>query len=588
MLVHAFLSIALATLIRESAGKITASVGEVNQTYDFVVVGGGTAGLVIANRLTEEDFTVLVLEAGGDHSQDMNITIPFFCQNAAPFTEYDWNYTTVPQNNLENRELVYPRGFLLGGSSSINYMAYTRASKEDWDLFETETGDGGWSWDAIQKYIFRNEKLTPPADHRNVRGEINPAIHGHHGVNKDSLPGFIDSFDTMVIQVSNELPEIFPYNSDPNGPVNLGLGWDLGTMFNGSRSSSATSYLAPQFASRQNLDVLIGARVTKILPSPNSTDQRPNFSVVEFLHNGDDLSVQTVTASKEIILSAGSINTPVILLHSGIGDTSELLAMNITPIVNASSVGKNLTDHPIVGNTWLVNSTETYERFTRNATKLAELVEEWNNSRTGPLVDTVVNQLAWLRLPDIDPAEDPSAGPDSAHFELLFANGVILTAPPAEGNFMGISAALVTPTSRGTVTINSTNPLDPPLINPNFLDTKFDKNAMRSAVLAARNFAAAPVFSDYIISSTTNSTTDAEIDAYIQSMAESVFHPVSTAKMSPADAEYGVVDPDLKVKGVTGLRIVDASVLPHIPAAHPQAVVYIFAERGSDLIKESW
>ncbi|KAE9395911.1 aryl-alcohol oxidase-like protein [Gymnopus androsaceus JB14] len=579
MLLHAFLSISLTTLIRESIGKITASVGEINQTYDFVVVGGGTAGLVIANRLTEEDFTVLVLEAGGDHSEDMNITIPFFVTNAAPFTEYDWNYTTVPQNNLENRQLAYPRGFLLGGSSSINSMAYTRASKEDWDLFAKETGDGGWSWDAMQKYIFRNEKLTPPADHRNTAGEINPAIHGHHGLNKDSLPGFIDSFDRMVIQVSNELPETFPYNSDPNGPVGL-----VGTVSNGSRSSSATSYLAPQFASRRNLDVLIGARVTRILPSPNSTAKRPNFSVVEFLQDGMNW---TTTASKEIILSAGSINTPAILLHSGIGDASELLAMNITPIVNASSVGKNLTDHLFVSNTWLVNSTETFERFTRNATKLAELVEEWNNSRTGPLVNHISNQLAWLRLPDIDPAEDPSAGPNSPHLELLIANGGAIP-PPPEGNFMRISAALVTPTSRGAVTINSSNPLDPPLINPNFLDTEFDKSAIRSAVLTARKFTTAPVFSDYIISSTTNSTTDAEIDAYIQSMAESVDHPVSTAKMSPVDAEYGVVDPDLKVKGVTGLRIIDASVLPHIPAAHTQVSVYLFAERGSDLIKKSW
>ncbi|KAE9395797.1 aryl-alcohol oxidase-like protein [Gymnopus androsaceus JB14] len=584
MLVHAFLSIALATLIKKSVGKITASIGEVNQTYDFVIVGGGTAGLVIANRLTEEDFTVLVLEAGGEHSQDINIAIPFFCQQASPFTEYDWNYTTVPQSNLENRQLIYPRGFLLGGSSSINYMAYTRASKEDWDLFATETGDEGWSWDAIQKYIYKNEKLTQPADHRNTTGEVNPAIHGHHGVNKDSLPGFINSFDNMVIQVSNELPELFPYNSDPNSPVNLGLGWFLGTMFNGSRSSSATSYLAPKFASRQNLDVLIGARVTRILPSPNSTDQRPNFSVVEFLHDGMN---QRVTASKEIILSAGSVNTPAILLHSGIGDASELLAMNITPIVNASSVGKNLTDHPIVANSWLVNSTETFDEFTRNATKISELVEEWNNSRTGPLVDAPARQLAWLRLPDIDPAEDPSAGPNSAHLELVISNGLIGTVP-AENNFMEISGAVVTPTSRGTVTINSTNPLDPPLINPNFLDTEFDKNAMRSAVLAARKFATAPVFSDYIISSTTNSTTDAEIDAYIQSVAGSLFHPVSTAKMSPTNAEYGVVNPDLKVKGVTGLRIIDASVLPHIPAAHTQVAVYLFAERGSDLIKESW
>ncbi|KAJ6498864.1 aryl-alcohol-oxidase from pleurotus Eryingii [Mycena sanguinolenta] len=562
-----------------------ADLDQLNLKFDFIVVGGGTAGSVVANRLSENpENSVLVLEAGISNAGILDIIVPFFSPRAVPNTAVDWNYSTTAQVGLNDRSIAYPRGFVLGGSSSVNDMVYTRGSKEDYDRWANVTGDDGWSWDQLIPYIKKNERFTPPS---NATGKFNPAVHGFNGINTVSLQGFPTVIDSRVIQTTTELAE-FPFNLDMNSGYPLGIGWEQQTVKNGSRSSSATSYLAPQFVSRPNLHVLLHARVTRVL----QTSSNNTFRTVEFVQ---DLGGEkyTFTAGKEVILSAGSIGTPNILLHSGIGKSSTLTSLGVKPIHNLPSVGQNLTDHSLLSVSFLVNSSGTWEDAERNATLAAEQLAQWNTTRTGPLVDSPTSQLGWLRIPDnssiFEQFPDPAAGPNTPHYELIFASG-FFGVPPPTGNFISIIVAVVSPTSRGSVTLQSNDSLSDPLIDPNLLGTEVDLFIIREALKSALRFTTAPAWQNFVISPFgVNSTdTDEELDGFIRENTATVFHPTGSAKMSPKGATWGVVDPDLSVKGLNGLRVVDLSVAPFIPGAHTQAAAYIIGERASDLIKAAW
>ncbi|KAJ7881410.1 aryl-alcohol-oxidase from pleurotus Eryingii [Mycena leptocephala] len=571
--------IALALGCSVSFALVVNQSTNLSPTYDFVVVGGGTAGNVVANRLSEnEDYSILVVEAGGSNENVLDIMVPFYCTRATPNTPQDWNYTTTTQPGLNGRSIPYPRGFVLGGSSSVNSMAYTRGSKDDYDRYARVSGDEGWSWDSLIPYIRKTEQFHPPTG-QNTSEQFDPAVMS---------AGFPRDTDARVFETTSDLNHEFPFNIDMNSGTPLGIGWSQWSINNGSRSSSATSYLAPRYITRPNLHVVLNTRVTRILQSG------PHIQTVEFASSaevGPDRFY--VTATKEVILSAGSIGTPHILMHSGIGDSQSLASIGITPVHNLPSVGKNLTDHPFLRTSWQVNSTKTFDDAERNATLASEQLEEWSTTKTGPLIDSTTSQIGWLRLQKnsslLQHFPDPSAGPLSPHFELLFTNGIV-GIPPPTGNYFTISLGVVSPTSRGSITVNSTNPFDAPLINPNLLGSELDISIMREAIRSAQRFVGAPTLADYILApiSVNDTASDTELDAFIRDHATTLDHPVGTAAMSAVDADYGVVDPDLRVKGLHGLRVVDASVFPFIPAAHTQAAVYLFAERAADLIKAAF
>ncbi|KAF4590757.1 hypothetical protein EYR40_009354 [Pleurotus pulmonarius] len=353
-----------------SFGKILKTASEMLTHYDFVVVGGGTAGNVIANRLTEDpNIRVLVIEAGG--------------------------------------------------------------SNEGVQLLEHER----WS--------------TPTASPMH----FDPSAHGFHGMTEVSLSSVPHSIDEIMIKATEGNSE-FPFNIDYNSGRPLGFGWQQTTITsNGRRDSSATSYLGPKFIQRSNLHVLLNHRVLRLLPagSPGA-----HFNAVEFVEIVDGVvgPQHVITASKEIVLSAGSVGTPAILLHSGIGDSNTLSALGIKPLHHLPSVGQNFTEQPAVAVHWLVNDTNTSEQL-RNNSLAAELLDEWENNKPSLLSAPPSTHLGFLRLPDnasvFENTPDPSAGSNTPHIELFISNGALLSPLPPAGNFLGIVAIGLTPVSRKDV-----------------------------------------------------------------------------------------------------------------------------------------
>ncbi|KAJ7862868.1 aryl-alcohol-oxidase from pleurotus Eryingii [Mycena leptocephala] len=515
----------------------------------------GTAGNVVANRLTEDaDVRVLVLEAGGSDKDAYNSHVPLYGRRLQG-SQYDWNFTTTPQAALNERAIPYPRGFIIGGSSSINLMVYTRGPSEDWDRMARVTGDSGWTWGNIQPYIRKNERFVPPADHHNITGQFDPEVHSFNGVNSVSLSGWQYSSDPRALEAIAQSNGEFPFNEDMNSGFQLGFGWTQTTVGDGTRSSSATSYLGAKYIKRNNLYVLLHARVLR-LKRTNTKSAIDNlaFRGLEFTQNAGN-TTHALQATKEIILSAGSIGTPTILMLSGIGDPTELNAV---------------------------------DDILRNAT-FAKPFEH------GPLSSGQGRILGWFRFnlssPVFGGVPDPAAGPNSAHYEMIIGVSPALPPPPT-GHYLGLTLAVVAPTSTGSLTLNSSNPLDSPLINPNVLGTDFDFTAMREAFFASKRFLSAAAWDGYVLSPTVN-VTDDNLDDFIRNNTVTpnghcALDDESFSRMSARGADYGVVDPDLKVKGLDGLRIVDASVLPFIPSAHTQVPTYIIAERASDLIKQDY
>ncbi|KAG6883452.1 hypothetical protein C0993_006066 [Termitomyces sp. T159_Od127] len=407
-------------------------------------------------------------------------------------------------------------------------------------------------------YFKKSEKWNAPTDHRNITGQFDPSVHGFDGLVGVSLPNDLVPIDPLVINATQQLGGEFSFNLDYNSGKPLGLGWAQNTALQGQRSSSSTAYLASQFLNRPNLSVLVNAQVSRLVQT--SHGKTPKFLGVEF--RGSDGALHQLKAKKEVILSAGAIGTPHILLNSGIGSSSALEAVGVKPLVDLPDVGINLSDHAVIGNPWLANSNDTFETIRRNPDPA---LAQWEESRTGPYSDAILDHIAFVRVPQaLVPSPDTTAGPNSPHFEIIVSNGLPAFILPSQGNFLALTTIVVSPSSRGSIKLRSNNPFDAPLIDPALLKSDFDKVAMREAIKSALKFASAPAWNNYIIGSAAGlaaNETDAALDAYAAANAGTLFHPVGTASMSKKGATNGVVDPDLKLKKVDGVRVVDASVL---------------------------
>ncbi|KAF9479148.1 alcohol oxidase [Pholiota conissans] len=593
-------------LIGSSLAAIITSPSQLpSTTFDYIIVGAGNAGLVVANRLTENaNVSVLVLEAGVSDAGIIPVQAPFLGPTATPNTAVDWNYTITDQTGLNGRTFAYPRGRVLGGCSTVNYLFHQYGTDEDWNRLATLSNDEGWTWNNMKQYIQKHEKFTPPIDGHNTTGQFIPSLHGFNGEVSVSLPGFNMTIDPRVINTTQELSAEFPYNQDMSGGSQslLGIGWLQSSAGGGVRSSSSTSYLA-NANSRPNLTVLIHATVTKLVQSGATTAGLKSFRSVQFQVSPDAPAVSTasqvttVTAKKEVILSAGAIGTTQILKLSGIGSSSELTALGINSTIDSPNVGENLSDHTLLPNIFSVKGNLSFDNIIRNPTAT---LNQWIQNKTGVFANNVANNFGFLRIPSnatiFQNTTDPAPGPKSPHWEIIFANNWFSpgVAQPATGSFFTITLVLISPTSRGTVKLASSNPLAKPLIDPKYLTTEFDIFTMREAVKSSIRFSKAPAWSDYItgpfadgFQNAFSATDDSVIDQYVREVMTTIFHPMGTAAMGTFNSTSAVVNPDLTVKGASGLRIVDGSVFPYIPSSHPSGAIYLLAERASDIIKSS-
>ncbi|KAI9447257.1 aryl-alcohol-oxidase from pleurotus Eryingii [Lactarius psammicola] len=515
-----------------------------NASYTYIIVGAGPGGSVLANRLSANpNNRVLLIEAGPSDTANPSIPIPFLCPTLAP-SIVSWNYTTIPQTGLGGRSIEYPRGRTLGGSTSINYMVWTRGPASDFDRLARDTGDPGWSWSSLRSTLIGVETLVSPPDGHDTTGEVIPAVHGSNGPVKISVQD-TTPLDSRIFDTTTQLSE-FPFNQDTNSGDPLGVGWGQFSIGSGQRSSASTSYLTPAL-SRSNLDVLINTQVTKVVQT-GTRGGLPIFRGVQFAQSASGKETSgcsynrltcrrkarsfPVMLQRRLFSQAGAVNTPQILMLSGIGDSAQLSQFNIQTIVNLPDVGKNLQDHVVLHNVFSVNSNFTNDDIIRNTTLIQNDLAQWEESHTGPFATSVTSEVGWFRLPKnatiFKTVNDPSSGPQAPHYEFIF---------------VGQRQRIVSP--------------------------------------------AAPAWSDYVIGpfgTLADAKTDSEIEAFARSHASTVFHPTSTASMSRHDCPHGVVNPDLSVKKTVGLRIVDASVLPDGPAAHPQAILYAIAERAAKLI----
>ncbi|ETW79570.1 aryl-alcohol oxidase 2 [Heterobasidion irregulare TC 32-1] len=583
---------ALAALLHDPSELPTGKV------YDYVIIGSGNAGGVVASRLTEDlAVNVLVIEAGGNDAGDdpvsQRIPVPLMGISLQKST-IDWNFTTTPQRGFYNKTMHYVRGKVLGGSTTLNLLTHTRGSSDDYDRWAQVTSDENWSWDRLEPYMRKLEQLTPSTDGHDISQQIDVSAHGTDGPLSISLPNYSLHVDDLIEKAAHELPNRFPFNKDLNTGSPIGISYNQNAIRNGVRESVASAYIRPALARGDNLDVLLNTQALKLSPT-EYTDGKPSFRTVHFA-TGPHAPVHTVTAKTEVIVSCGSVSTPQLLQLSGIGDAAKLKAVGVEPILNLPDVGQHLQDHALFTQPYVVSEGNPLDMFTQNETFQGEALKEWQETKKGIMGLSFSSQTGWLRLPDdssiFESTPDPSAGKKSPHFALIFTP-TFVTASLKHGStngFLTLSNIVASPSSRGSISITTSDPWTQPAIDLNLLTTEFDMFCMKEAVKMSREFLTAPSLVNFVqgpFGGLADIKTDEQLEEYIRKNTGTIHHAVGTARMSSRDSKEGVLNPDLSVKGSHGLRVIDASIFPFLTAAHTMAPVYIIAERGADIVKNA-
>lgn len=522
--------------------------------FDYVIVGAGVAGCILANRLSADPETrVLLLEAGGNDRSPL-IAAPGGLLPIMMSGAHVWPYMSAPQRHLDDRQLYLPRGKVLGGGSSVNGMAYDRGFHSDYDRWSA-AGNRGWSFAEVLPYFRKLESFAP----------VDDEWHGRDGPIRVTRAAQDHPFAKSFIAAGAQAG--YPVTHDLNGAARDGFGAVDLTIGQGRRSSASSAYLRPA-KKRPNLTVLIHAHSRRVECENGAA------RAVQFRHDGED---KRAVALREVILSAGAINTPQLLMLSGIGPAAHLTEHGIPVLRDLPGVGQGLQDHLAAHVKYTASKPLSMLRYL-NPVRAAAAMVQYLALRSGPLADPGMSVACMVRS---DPALDE---PDIKMLlvSALFAhNGREMT--PLHGFYAHINAAR--PQSRGSVTLASPDPATPPIIDQNYNASESDRKVMRDGVRIARRIFAQPAFDDLRgeeLAPGAATTTDEAIDSYIRSHAEADYHSTSTARMGH-DA-MAVVDDRLRVHGVGSLRVVDASIMPHLPSGNTAIPVAMIAEKAADLI----
>jgi choline dehydrogenase len=521
-----------------------------SKPFDYIVVGAGSAGCVLADRLTEDPATrVLLIEAGGrDRSPNIKIPAAFAKQF---HSKLDWDFSTEPEPHLGDRSLYIPRGKSLGGSSSMNAMLYVRGRPLDYDLWEAQ-GAPGWGWRDVLPYFLKSED--------NERGASE--FHGAGGplrVSDQRSPRA--EVDRRLIAASEAAG--IPSSHDYNGPEQDGVAMFQVTQRDGRRWSAADAFLRPALG-RPNLELMTGTRALRV-------EFEGDRAVGVRIRSGRGRE-RSVAAQREVILSAGSIQSPQLLLLSGIGSADELRAVGVQARHDLPGVGRNLQDHPFVTLIWEVSEHHTLY----GADKPKPLVE-WVLRRTGPLTSTVAEVVAFVRTRPGLPAADVQFHMGAAYYE---DHG----AETYDGHCAVIAPVLVTPQSRGRVWLGSADPGAKPRMITNSLSEPDDVRSLLDGMALAREIAAQGPMREIVLSELKPGPDQRDLEADLRRRLMLIYHPVGTCRMSDG-GDGAVVDSSLRVHGLQNLRVVDASIMPIIPGGNTNAPTIMIAERAADLIR---
>ena len=525
--------------------------------FDYIVVGGGSAGCVLAARLSEDaDVRVALLEAGGADANVL-IHVPAGLALLAKTGTCNWDFHTVPQKGLNGRAGWQPRGKVLGGSSSVNAMIYIRGHHADYDHWAAE-GNPGWSHAEVLPYFRRaehNERLAN--EFHGTSGPLN--VMDLRSPNK-TLQAFIEAGREAG----------YPVTDDFNGADQEGIGPYQVTHRNGERFSAAKAYLTPKLG-RRNLTVITGAHTTRIL----FEDRRAVG--VEFRKDG---KLERLSARLEVLLAAGALQSPQVLMLSGVGAGAELAKFGIPLVHDLPGVGRHLHDH--VDAVQVVEAPQLKETFGLSLSALGRVVRgigEWRSRRSGMLTTNFAESGGFIK-------SDPSEAIPDLQLHFVIAKLIDHGRKTVFGHGYSAHVCVLRPQSRGSVTLASADPFAAPRIDPNFFDHPDDMRRLVRGFRQMRDILAQPALARLggkELPRSALATSDAQIEQFIRDHGDTIYHPVGTCRMGRGALD--VVDAELRVHGLQGLRVVDASIMPRIIGGNTNAPVIMVAEKAADLIK---
>jgi len=529
------------------------------EEFDYVVVGGGSAGCVLANRLSaRQDVRVCLVEAGGnDNWIWFHIPVGYLFAIGNP--RADWMYQTEPEDGLGGRVLNYPRGKVLGGSSAINAMIYMRGQREDYDHWK-QLGLLGWGWDDVKPLFRRHlDHFMGDSEHHASGGEWRVE-------QKRANWTILEAVAEAAVQAG--IPRVNDFNTGSNE----GVGYFHVNQKRGRRWSAARGFLKPVIR-RPNLCVLTRSTVTRI-----TLDGRRATGIEIATPEG----VKRIRARKEVVLSAGAVNSPHILQHSGIGDPMVLGNAGIRVVHALVGVGRNLQDHLQLRSIYKVSGVRTLNQDYRSLLRKGKMVLDYALLRRGPMTMAPSQLGVFTRSSDahatpnvqmhIQPLSLDKFGDELHHY-----------------NAITMSICNLRPTSRGSISPRSADPLDPPLIRAGYLSTVEDEEVAVQSLHLIRRLVMMPALQRYMpeeVLPGSMATSDAELLASARQIGTTIFHPVGTARMGASNDAMAVTDERLRVRGIEGLRVIDASVMPTITSGNTNSPTIMIAEKGAEMILE--